>query len=269
MSAEILDGRAIRDQILEEAKEKLAKLKEKPTLSIILVGNDPASTIYIREKDKATDKIGAEFRLIKKPSFVEQGELEGIIKKLNNDSKVRGIVVQKPLPKHINEEKIDKIIATEKDVDGLNPASNLYSTTAKGVIELLKRYKIKIEGKDATVVGRSKLTGLPIALLLLEENATVTVCHKKTRNLKGKTLVADILIAAAGVPKLIRADMVKPGAIVIDVGTTRIRGTKKLIGDVDFEEVKRVASFISPVPGGVGPMTVAGLMMNLVQATTK
>ncbi len=262
--AKILDGRATRDQILEDLKKKVAKLKAKPTLAIILVGDDPASVIYVREKEKAARKIGINFQLVKKPSSTGQADLEKNIKNLNSDLKVKGIVVQKPLPKSIDDEKIDRLIAPEKDVDGLHPASSFYPATAKGVLKLLKKAKIKLEGKDAVVIGRSKLSGLPTALLLLEENATVTICHSKTRNLKEKTCQADILVAAVGVPKLVTADMVKNGVVVIDVGINRVG--KRVIGDVVFENVKNKASFITPVPGGVGPMIVAGLMMNLVEA---
>ena len=265
--AKILDGKATRDQILEDLKKKVEKLKNKPTLAIVLVGDDPASVIYVREKEKAAKKIGINFRLVKKPLSINQADLEKTIKNLNSDPKVKGIVVQKPLPKRINDEKIDRLVLTEKDVDGLNPASCFYPTTAKGVLKLLKKAEAKLEGADAVVIGRSKLSGLPTALLLIEENATVTICHSKTRNLKEKTSKADVLVAAVGVPKLVTSDMVKNGAIVIDVGINQVG--KRVIGDVDFERVKKKASFITPVPGGVGPMIVAGLMMNLVEAAEK
>ncbi|HEX7456405.1 MAG TPA: tetrahydrofolate dehydrogenase/cyclohydrolase catalytic domain-containing protein [Candidatus Nanoarchaeia archaeon] len=274
MNGKILDGKIIRDQILEKLKKKVARLKAKPTLAIILVGDDPASVIYVREKEKAAGYVGINFKLVKKPLSIKQTELEEIIENLNRDTKVKGVVVQKPLPKQINGEKIDRLITLEKDVDGLNPASEYYPTTAKGVLKLLKVNKIKIAGRDATIIGRSKLSGLPTALLLLEEDATITICHKKTRNLKEKTSKADILVVAAGVPKLVKTDMVKNGAVVIDVGINRmVTGDKRhatyIVGDVDFENVKNKASFITPVPGGVGPMIVAGLMMNLVEASKK
>lgn len=266
--AKLFDGRATKDKILLDLAQKIAKMKQKPTLAVVLVGEDPASEIYVREKEKAAKIIGIDFQLIKKSGTLTQPELEEIVTNLNNDHKVKGIVVQKPLPPSINGDKIDLLVVPQKDVDGLNPASKLCSTTARGVVKILKENDIEIAGKDAVVVGRSKLSGLPTALLLLKENATVTICHTKTADLKKKTTGADILVVSAGVPKLINADMVKSGAVVIDVGTNRVKGTNKLIGDVDFEKVKDVASFITPVPGGVGPMIVAGLMMNLVDAAS-
>ena len=265
--AKILDGKNLRDKILNELVPKVDKLKSKPTLAIILVGSDPASEIYVREKEKAARYIGINFKLVKKPLFTKQSELEEIIEHLNRDAKVKGIVVQKPLPKQIDGEKIDRLVSPEKDVDGLNPASYFNPATAKGVLEFLRKAKIKMAGKDAVVVGRSKLSGLPTALLLIKEDATVTICHSKTNNLKEKTSKADILVVAAGVSKLVKVDMVKSGAVVIDVGINRVG--KRVIGDVDFERVKKKASFITPVPGGVGPMIVAGLMMNFVQAAEK
>ena len=266
--AKLLDGRATRDKILLDLAKKVEHMKQKPILAVVLVGEDPASAIYVREKEKAAKIIGIDFQKIKKPGTLTQKELEEIVTDLNNNQKVKGIVVQKPLPPSIDGDKIDLLVSPQKDVDGLNPASELFSTTARGVVKILKENGIKIAGKDAVVVGRSKLSGLPTALLLLKENATVTICHTKTADLKSKTARADILVVSAGVPKLVRADMVKSGAVVVDIGTNRVEGTNKLIGDVDFEKVKDVASFITPVPGGVGPMIVAGLMMNLVDAAS-
>ena len=268
MEAKILSGKIVRDQILSDLIPKVKKLKQKPTLAIVLVGDDPASEVYVREKEKAAASIGIDFQLVKKPGNVKQNELEEIIGNLNQDKQVKGIVMQKPLPAHIDDEKIDQLVSPEKDVDGLHPASRFYPTTAQGVLRLLKKNNIPIFGKKVVVVGRSKLSGLPTALLLLEENATVTICHSKTANLRAETRQADILVSATGVPNLISADMVKKGVVVVDVGTTRTR-EGKLVGDVDFENVKNVASYISPVPGGVGPMIVAGLMMNLVEASEK
>jgi methylenetetrahydrofolate dehydrogenase (NADP+)/methenyltetrahydrofolate cyclohydrolase len=272
--AKILNGKVTRDQILDDLKKKVAKLKAKPTLAIVLVGDDPASVIYVREKEKAARKIGINFRLVKKPLSIKQSDLEKAINDLNSDPKVKGIVIQKPLPKSVDDEKIDRLVLPEKDVDGLNPASCFYPTTAKGVLKLLKKAKTKLEDADTVVIGRSKLSGLPTALLLLGENATVTICHSKTRDLREKTSKADILVAAVGVPKLITADMVKNGVVVIDVGINRMvtsdnRQVTRIVGDVDFENVKKKASFITPVPGGVGPMIVAGLMINLVEAAEK
>lgn len=266
--AKLLDGRVTRDKILLDLAKKVAKMKQKPTLAVVLVGEDPASAIYVREKEKAAKIIGIDFQQIKKPGTLTQKELEGIVTDLNNDQKVKGIMVQKPLPSSIDGDKIDLLVSPQKDVDGLNPVSGIFSTTARGVVKILKENDIEIEGKDAVIVGRSKLSGLPTALLLLKENATVTICHTKTTDLKSKTTQADILVVSAGVSKLVKADMVKSGAVVVDVGTNRVEGTNKLIGDVDFEKVKDIASFITPVPGGVGPMIVAGLMMNLVDAAS-
>ncbi len=266
--AKLLDGRKTRDNIFVDLAKKVANMSTKPTLAVVLVGDDPASEIYVREKEKAAKIIGIDFRLIKKPASLVQTELEEIVDGLNKDPIVKGIVVQKPLPASIDGDKIDFLVTPAKDVDGLNPASELFTTTARGVVKILKESDIEIEGKDVVVVGRSKLSGLPTALLLLRENATVTICHTRTQDLKSKTAKADILVVSAGVPKLIKADMVKRGAVVVDVGTNRVEGTTKLIGDVDFEKVKDIASFITPVPGGVGPMIVAGLMMNLVDAAS-
>lgn len=269
MSAKILDGKKVRDKVLEELTKRVKKLAKKPLLSIVLVGNDPASEIYVREKEKAASQIGIGIDLIRRGEEVSQEELESIVENLNRNSKVTGIVVQKPLPDKIDDEKIDRLVDPVKDVDGLNPASDFYPTTARGVIKILKENGITIVGKDAVVVGRSKLSGLPTALSLLDENATVTICHTKTKNLKEKTLQAEILVASAGVPNLITGDMVRKGAVVIDVGTNRQGVTKKIVGDVDFEKVKKIASFITPVPGGIGPMIVAGLMINVVEAVEK
>ena len=269
MSATILDGKATRDQILKDLSVRIGKLKSKPTLAIVLVGDSPASTIYVREKEKAARKIGAGFRLIKKSSKVGQEELETAIRKLNTDPKVSGIVVQKPLPGQIAADEIDLLVRPEKDVDGLNPVSPFVPATARGIIELLTRSEIEIAGKDVVVVGRSKLVGLPTALEFINHGATVTICHSKTRNLAAKTQQADILVVAIGKPRLIKKDMVKSGAVVVDVGINREDQTRKLVGDVDFENVKNVASKITPVPGGVGPMTVAALMMNLTEAVSK
>ena len=239
-----------------------------------MVGEEPASEIYVRRKEAAALEIGANFRLVKKPKTIRQTELEEIVKTLNHDRKVSGIVVQKPLPAQIESDEIDLLVDPAKDVDGLNPISPFIPATTRGIFELLAAYKIKIEGKKVVVVGRSKLVGLPTALEFLNQDATVTICHSKTGDLAAETRGADILVVAVGRPKLIKANMVKPGAVVIDVGTNRLaisnkRQATRIVGDVDFENVKKVASMITPVPGGVGPMTVAALMMNLVEASTQ
>jgi len=274
MAGQILDGRALRDKILRALALKIRKFKIKPTLAIILVGEEPASEIYVRRKEAAALEIGANFQLIKKPKTTRQTELEEIVKTLNHDRKVSGIVVQKPLPSQIASDEIDLLVDPAKDVDGLNPISPFIPATTRGIFELLTAYKIKIEGKKVVVVGRSKLVGLPTALEFLNQDATVTICHSKTGDLAAETRLADILVVAVGRPKLIKANMVKPGAVVIDVGTNRLaisnkRQATRIVGDVDFDNVKEVASMITPVPGGVGPMTVAALMMNLVEATLK
>ncbi|OGY22734.1 MAG: hypothetical protein A2126_04850 [Candidatus Woykebacteria bacterium GWB1_45_5] len=265
----ILDGRKIAGQIRAELKEKVAKLDKKPSLAVILVGDNPASAIYVREKMKAAVEIGAKFRLLKRKANTSQRALERIIQDLNRNASITGILVQKPLPPHIDDEEIDCLVDPAKDVDGLNPISPFIPSTALGVFELLSRYAIKVEGKKVVVVGRSKLVGLPTALEFVKRNATVTICHSKTANLAAETKQADILVVAAGKPRLIKRNMVKPGAVVIDVGINRDRETHKLVGDVDFENVKKVAGYVTPVPGGVGPMTVAALMSNLVQASSQ
>ena len=266
MSAQILDGRALRDQILKKLTAKVKKLKVKPKLAIILIGENPASGAYVAQKEKAARKIGVYFELLKRPASISQSELEKLIEKLNRDKSVTGIVAQKPLPARIDSDEIDLLVAPEKDVDGLNPISTFIPATTRGIVELLAAYKIKVEGKKVVVVGRSKLVGLPTALEFLNQGATVTICHSKTADLAAETKQADILVVAVGKPKLIKKAMVKAGAVVIDVGINRDSETHKLVGDVDFENVSKVASFITPVPGGVGPMTVAGLLSNLVQA---
>jgi len=269
MSAQIMDGRGLRDKILRDLALKVRKFKIEPTLAIILVGEESASEIYVRRKEAAASEIGANFRLIKKPKTIKQTELEEIVKTLNHDRKVSGIVVQKPLPAQIESDEIDLLVDPAKDVDGLNPISTFIPATTRGIFALLDRYDVQVAGKEVVVIGRSKLVGLPTALEFLKRNATVMICHSQTRNLSAKTRSADILIVAAGWPKLIKKTMVKRGTVVIDVGINRDPKTKKLVGDVDFEAVKDVASKITPVPGGIGPMTVAALMMNLVEAASR
>lgn len=270
MAAKLLDGKKVSEIILEELAKKVARMPKKPTLTAILVGEDPASEIYVGQKEKAANKIGINSKLIKKPSNTSQIELEELIESLNKDPKVQGIIVQKPLPSSIESDKIDLLIDPKKDVDGLNPISELTPATTRGIMELLNFYKIKIEAKRAVVIGISKLVGLPTALELLNKNATVSICHLKTPKLVNETKQADILVVATGNPNLVTANMVKRGAVVIDVGINRIEknGKIKLVGDVDFQNVSKVASFITPVPGGVGPMTVAGLMQNLIEISS-
>lgn len=275
--AKLIDGKAISAEVKNELKEKVAAYKEKGisiTLAVIQVGCDPASTVYVGNKKKACEYIGINSLAYELPEETTQEELLGIIRELNDRQDVNGILVQLPLPKHIDEDLVIKTISPAKDVDGFHPQSvgalsigqkGFVSCTPAGVIELLKRNNIEIEGKECVVVGRSNIVGKPMALLLLRENGTVTVCHSRTKNLKEVTKRADILIVAIGKPKFINADYVKEGAVVIDVGIHR-DANNKLCGDVDFASVEPVASAITPVPGGVGPMTIAMLMNNCVEA---
>lgn len=275
--AQLIDGKAISAAIKNELKEKVASLKKQGkeiTLAVIQVGNDPASTVYVGNKKKACEYIGINSLAYELPEETTEEKLLDIIKELNSRSDVNGILVQLPLPKHINEDLVIKTIDPSKDVDGFHPQSvgalsigqkGFVSCTPAGVIQLLKRSGISIEGKECVVVGRSNIVGKPMALLLLRENGTVTVCHSRTKDLKEVTKRADILVVAIGKPKFINADYVKEGAVVIDVGIHRDENNK-LCGDVDFASVEPIASAITPVPGGVGPMTIAMLMNNCVEA---
>ena len=270
--AHIIDGRKIADAVEADVALEVRKRKQKPCLAVILVGDDPASQIYVRKKREACAKIGIISKSYFLPEKTSEQKLLALVKKLNKDKKVHAILAQLPLPKHISEQKVIEAILPGKDVDGYHPMNlgkiaagkgELPSCTPAGVMELLDRSGISIDGKHAVVVGRSITVGRPMSLLLLSRDATVTTCHKHTKNLAHYTRQADILISAVGKPGLITANMVKPGAVVIDVGTTRIDG--KLKGDVDFEGVSKVASCITPVPGGVGPMTVAMLMKSTLK----
>lgn len=277
--AELIDGKLISSQIKDECKEKVASLKEKGievTLAVIQVGEDPASSVYVNNKKKACEYIGANSLSYNLPEDSTQEELLKIIDDLNNDPKVDGILVQLPLPKHFDEDEVIRRINPDKDVDGFHPINvgrlsigekGYVSCTPAGIIELLKRSNVEIEGKECVIIGRSNIVGKPMSMLMLRENATVTVCHSRTKNLKEVTKRADILIVAIGKPKMIDASYVKDGAVVIDVGIHRPDpNSKKLCGDVDFESVEPVAGKITPVPGGVGPMTIAMLMSNLVNS---
>ena len=272
--AVILDGREYSNIALDQVAEKVQALKKNgitPGLAVILVGDDPASQTYVRSKGKACDRVGIYSRTLILASDTTQAQLEKQIADLNRDDRIDGILLQLPLPAHLDEQHALSCIVPEKDVDGfhaLNAGRLMLSLdgvlpcTPKGIIFMLKQAEIPIEGKHAVVVGRSNIVGKPAALLLMQENATVTICHSRTQDLKALTRQADILVAAVGKPKLITEDMVKPGAAVIDVGINRANG--RLVGDVDFENVSKVAGYISPVPGGVGLMTVAMLMDNVV-----
>ena len=275
--AQLIDGKKISAEIKDELKKQVSELKadgKEITLAVIQVGNDPASSVYVGNKKKACEYIGIKSLAYELPEETTEEKLLSIIEELNNRDDVNGILVQLPLPSHINEDKVIETIDSKKDVDGFNPMSvgalsigkkGFVSCTPAGIIQLLKRSNIEIEGKECVVVGRSNIVGKPMAMLLLRENGTVTVAHSRTKNLKEVTKRADILVAAVGKPKFITADYVKEGAVVIDVGIHR-NENNKLCGDVDFESVEPKASAITPVPGGVGPMTIEMLMHNCVSS---
>lgn len=276
--AQLIDGKATADKIIEEIAARVSGLKSKtgkvPSLSVILVGNDPASQSYVRGKIKASARTGIDGKIICLDETISESELLDKITELNDDPGTDGILVQLPLPEHIDPQKIIDAVALEKDVDGFHPMNvarlclNEACTlpcTPKGIIRLIDNYGIGIEGKKAVVVGRSNIVGKPVAKLLLDRNATVTIAHSHSKDLASICREADILVVAAGSTGLITADMVKPGAAVIDVGINRNPATGKLCGDVDFGEVSKVAGYITPVPGGVGPMTIAMLMENTVE----
>ena len=275
--AYIIDGKRISTEMKDELKEKVAAMKKdgiEITLAVVQVGNDPASTVYVGNKKKACEYIGINSLAYEIPEETTEQELLELVEKLNQDDKVNGILVQLPLPKHIDENKVINAISAKKDVDGFHPQSvgalsigqkGFVSCTPSGIIELLKRSNIEIEGKECVVVGRSNIVGKPMALLLLRENGTVTVCHSKTKDLKEITKRADILVVALGKPNFITKEYVKEGAVVIDVGIHR-NENNKLCGDVDFDDVEPICSAITPVPGGVGPMTITMLMNNCVES---
>jgi methylenetetrahydrofolate dehydrogenase (NADP+)/methenyltetrahydrofolate cyclohydrolase len=274
----IIDGSKIAQDIRSEVREETSVLKEKtgivPGLAVVLVGEDPASQIYVGRKAKACAEVGFLSREYRLPADTSEAKLRGLINDLNHDRLIHGILVQLPLPKHIATDKIIAAIDPHKDVDGFHPVnvgglvtgSPLFvPCTPRGIMELIDRTGIVLAGKDAVVVGRSNIVGKPMALLLLAQNATVTMCHSKTKDLPKVTARADVLIAAVGRARMITADMVKEGAVVIDVGVNRL-DNGKLVGDVAFDEVAARASCITPVPGGVGPMTIAMLMKNTLDA---
>ena len=277
MTAKIIDGKEIAGKILSKLKIEIAKLKKEnkiPKLVVIQVGDDPASTIYVNKKHETCKKIGIASEVKRLPENIEYKDFLMEIGKLNKDDKVHGIMIQIPLPKHLNNKQVFETVAVEKDVDGLHPFSHgknllgkggFQPATPIGIMELLKHTGVKIEGSNAVVVGRSNIVGKPISIMLLNKGAPVTVCHSKTQDLGEHTKKADILITAVGKEGLIKADMVKKGAIVIDVGIMKL-DSGKIVGDVDFEKVKEKAAWITPVPGGVGPMTIASLMLNTIKA---
>jgi len=275
----IIDGKKISSEIKDELKVKVEDMRQKgveATLAVIQVGNDPASSVYVGNKKKACEYIGIRSLSFELPESTTEEELLLLVEKLNKDDAVNGILVQLPLPRHINEDTVIKTISPLKDVDGFHPQSvgalsigqkGFVSCTPAGVIELLKRSGIAIEGKECVIIGRSNIVGKPMALLMLRENATVTICHSRTKNLKEVAKRADILIVAIGKPKFVDKDFVKEGAVVIDVGIHR-NEDNKLCGDVDYEDVLPYVSAITPVPGGVGPMTIAMLMNNCVESVS-
>lgn len=275
--AKIIDGKAISAQIKEETKEKIAKLAEKGvevTLAVIQVGADPASSVYVRNKKKACEYVGIRSLSYELPEETTQEKLLELIEELNGREDVNGILVQLPLPKHMDEDIVIENIDPKKDVDGFHPQNvgnlsigrkGFISCTPYGIIQLLKRSNIEIEGKECVIVGRSNIVGKPMAMLLLRENGTVTITHSRTKDLKEVCKRADILVAAIGKPKFINSQYLKEGAIVIDVGINR-NSDNKLCGDVDYEDVFDKVSAITPVPGGVGPMTIAMLMNNCLES---
>jgi len=290
MAAKIIDGKQTAAEMRAELKEEVAKLKQKgitPGLGVILVGDDPASKSYVTAKERTCEELGIYSDDNRLPADTSQEELIALIERMNNDPKINGILVQLPLPAHLDESQVLLAINPEKDVDGFHPTNigklvtgqkAFWPCTPHGVIQLLLRSGVKIEGSDVVIVGRSNIVGKPLANMLIQKsatgNATVTVCHTRTRDLASHTRRADILVAAAGRPNTITADMVKEGAVVIDVGVNRVEdATKKkgyrLVGDVDFEAVKEKASLITPVPGGVGPMTITMLMYNTVESAKR
>ncbi|MCR8633945.1 bifunctional methylenetetrahydrofolate dehydrogenase/methenyltetrahydrofolate cyclohydrolase FolD [Paenibacillus radicis (ex Xue et al. 2023)] len=280
MSAQVINGKEIVSAYRTQIKEEVAILTQQgvqPGLAVVLVGEDPASQVYVRNKAKACEEAGIYSEVHTLEAATEESDVLQLIEQLNQNPKIHGILVQSPLPKHISEEKIVEAIAVHKDADCFHPVNvgNLMigkegpaPCTPAGVIDILKKIGVEIAGKHAVVIGRSNIVGKPMAILLLRENATVTVCHSRTANMADITRQADILIAAVGKPKMVKREHVKPGAIVVDVGINRL-DTGKLAGDVDFDDVLDVASYITPVPGCVGPMTITVLLRNTLEAAKR
>lgn len=276
MTARIIDGKSIAKELRESLAPRVAALKEQgitPGLTVIVVGDDPASAIYVRNKERACVKLGMNSQVLRFPAETTQEEILNTVRLLNQDDSVHGILVQLPLPRHIDEQAVLCAIDPDKDVDGfhamnagrlMNGEPGFVACTPKGVMRLLEVSGVELDGKNAVVVGRSNIVGKPMALLLLQKNCTVTIAHSHTKNLTAVTRSADILVVAVGRAGFITGDMIKPGAAVMDVGINRVDG--KVVGDVDFESAKEVASCITPVPGGVGAMTIAMLMENTVEA---
>ena len=275
--ATIIDGKELAKKIRKELKIKCDELKQEginPKLAVIMVGDNPASKVYVRNKSKACEEIGIEYEEYLLEEKTTQEELINLIKKLNEDKSINGILLQSPIPEHLNINQAFKTITYKKDVDGFTPSSvgklcigedTFISCTPYGVIKMFEEYNIDLTGKDVVILGRSNIVGKPLIQCCLAKNATVTVCHSKTKNVKEHTKRADIVISAIGKAKFVTKDMIKQGAVVIDVGINRDENGK-LVGDVDFKEVEPIASYITPVPGGVGPMTIAMLMNNVIKA---
>ncbi len=280
MPATIIDGKQVAADIRVELGKKVQELKAKhgltPGIGVILVGEDPASQSYVKGKDKAANELGFYSRIVRVPVETTEAEVLKLVADFNKDPKIHGILVQLPLPAHINENAVIYAIDPKKDVDGFHPVNIgklhmgeecFVPCTPAGIVELIKRTGTELKGKNATVVGRSNIVGKPVSMLLLAEHATVTICHSRTKDLPGECRRGDVLVAAVGKAKMIQADWIKPGAVVIDVGVNRVEG--KLVGDVDFDAALGVAAAITPVPGGVGPMTITMLMRNTVIAAER
>ena len=273
--AVLIDGKKLAEKICAEVAREAAELPRKPCLAAVLVGDDPASEIYVRNKERDCQKCGIDSRRFDLPADTAQEELLSLIDELNRDGGVDGILVQLPLPEHIDESAVIDAISPEKDIDAFHPLNvgkmitgepALWPCTPAGIMEMFREYGISLDGKKCVMVGRSNIVGRPMGLLMLRENGTVIYCHSRTPDLAAMTIQADILVVAAGCPRLITGDMIKPGAVVIDVAMNRDPETGKFFGDVCFDEVAKKASFITPVPGGVGPMTRAMLMKNILTA---
>ena len=274
---ELINGKELAKKVREELREEVIKLKKKnvyPKLAVIMVGHDRASEVYVRNKNKACQELGIEYEEFLLEENITQKHLISLIEELNNREDIHGILLQSPIPKHLDIREAFDAIDYRKDVDGFNPINVgklsiredcFISCTPYGVVKMLEEYKIQLEGRNAVIIGRSNIVGKPLIQCLLQKNATVTVCHSKTKEIEKITKEADILIAALGKPKFVKESMVKEGAVVIDVGINR-NEEGKLVGDVDFENVSKKAAYITPVPGGVGPMTVAMLMSNVIKA---
>ncbi len=273
----ILDGKKLSAKILNKLSEEIRKLDKKPSLAVILVGDNPASELYVNLKKKAAEKIGITSTVLTYPQNIDEKTVLDKISELNNDKNVDAILVQLPLPQQINSTNIIQAISPKKDVDGFTPENigkmsigvepYAYPCTPKGILTLLEEYKINLQGKHVVIIGRSNIVGKPLAQMLLNKDATVTICHSATTNLSDITKTADILISAVGKPKIIKKDMIKNNSVIVDVGTSKVDG--KIFGDVDFENLSELTSYITPVPGGVGPMTIASLLVNTYELSKR